>query len=188
MEERKTAGELAQQALKDDTKYDPLELAYGVRKEVAEGFQESVKIYSSKIEENEFCAVMVLANDPLLVNLKRRKFYCWPWLPSPRPNQTVLLYNKALDKFTKRLWVLPDARAMAILANPDLNVQNHHKTMQMWSLAFYKGIFWEYIRAQHDIKMLSQEEYFKLHSKELAKAKIDNPELFVTDAINFSEL
>ncbi len=166
---RHTAGELAQKALSDTTKYDALEVGHAMADDIETHLYEAVKNYRNMIDENEFCVVMVVAKDPLICNLTRRKFYCWPYLPSPRPNQAVFLYNKALDKITKRLWVLPSDMVMAELASLPI-VHKRYKTMQAWSVAFFEGKFWEYIRHEHGITMPSEHEYFLQHREELIKA------------------
>lgn len=185
---RKTAGELANQALKDNSKYDARDIALAVTDDLTEHFRKAAENYRDKIEEDEFCVIMLIAKDPLIKNLKRRKFYCWPWLPSPRPNQAVFLYNKRLDKFTKRLWVLPCEEVMAELATSDLIVDKRYETMRDWSVAFYKGTFWEFIRYQHDIKMLSQQEYFDLHKDELLKSGFNFENPSIAESFDFSKI
>ena len=184
---KKTAGELANRALSDNTKYDPWDIAREWTKDVEKELYKSINIYKGKIEEDEFCAVMVIAGDPIIHNLRRRKFYCWPWLPSPRPNQMVFLYNKNLDRMTKRLWVLPNEATMAELAHMQF-VHKEYRTMQEWSKAFFYGLFWDFIRRQHGIKMLSQEEYFHLHRREIEEARLNNPDAFVSKPFDFSKI
>lgn len=188
LKKRKTAGELANKALKDTTKYDYREVAEAVTQDIEKELYESIRIYKDKIEQDEFCVVMVIASDPLIKNMKRRKFYCWPWLPSPRPNQAVFLYNKPYDLITKRLWVLPCDQVMSELATSDLIVCKEYQTMRDWSVAFFKGQFWEFIRYQHDIKMLSQEEHFELARKELLKTGIDISDLNRPQPFDFSKV
>lgn len=212
MTERKTAGELSHKALSDKTKYDAREVAHAVTDDISKHIYEAIENYHDKIEENEFCVVMLIATDPLIKNLKRRKFYCWPYLPSPRPNQAVFLYNKSLSRITKRLWVLPCAEVMAELATSNLIVHKQYQTMRDWSVAFFKGTFWEFIRYEHDIKILSQEEYFEKHkdklmaevtketlagknpfsdmksSGKLANSKIDLPTPSISDSFDFSKI
>lgn len=185
---RKTAGQISNELAKDTEKYDAWDVAKESTKDTEKQLYIAAENYKDKIEENEFCIVMVIATDPLIRNMKRRKFYCWPWLPSPRPNQAVFLYNKKMGKITKRLWVLPCAEVMAELATSSLMVHKTYQTMRDWSVAFFKGTFWEFIRYQHDIEMLSQEEYFKLHRAELAKAKLDDPDSFIPEPFDFSKI
>jgi len=170
MEKRLTAGELSQKALADTTKYDALEVGHAMTDDVTHQLRECIRIYRDKIDEDEFCLIRIIATDPLIKNAKRIKYYAWPYLPAPRPNQAVFLYNKGLDQITKRLWILPSAMVMAELAGTNIVVDKRYQTMQAWSVAFFKGTFWEYIRHEHGIKMLSQEEYISVHREELIKA------------------
>lgn len=188
MSKRKTAGELANKALSDNTKYDLFELAHAINEDLDEHIRTAIENYRDKIDQEEFCVVMILARDPLIKNLQRRKFYCWPWLPSPRPNQCVFLYNKPLDRITKRLWVLPCAESMALLATNNLMVAKDYQTMRDWSVAFFKGRFWEFIRYQHEIEMLSQQEHFELARQELRKTGIDLPDFDTSQPFDFSKI
>ncbi len=184
---RITAGELSKKAASDTTKYDALEVGHAMADDISKHLWESINIYRDKIDEDEFCVVMIIAKDSLISNLKRRKFYCWPYLPQPRPNQAVFLYNKRLDKITKRLWILPSDMVMAELASLAI-VDNRYKTMQAWSIAFFKGTFWEYIRYEHDINMLSETEYLALHRDELIKAGCKIPDSTFSEPFDFSKV
>ena len=130
---------------------------------------------------------MVIAKDNLIKNLIRRKFYCCPFLPSPRPNQAVFLYTKAAERIVKRLWVLPSDMVMAELSSLAV-VDNRYKTMQAWSLAFFDGKFWEYIRHESGIDMLSEHEYFLKHREELIKAGCKVPTALDTEPFDFSKI
>src|SRR5205809_7826041 len=129
MQDGKTAGELANKALQDNTKYDAMEVAYASLHDLGDELYKSAHLYSSRIDQDEYCVVMVRATDPLVHNMKRNKYYCWPWLPSPRPDQMVFLYNKPLNRIIKRLWVLPNALTMAQLATSNLIVNKKYETM-----------------------------------------------------------
>lgn len=188
---RKTAGELSNKAMADTTKYDAKEVALAVCDDLEEQLYLAAQNYDDKIDEKQFCIVMVIAEDPLIKNMKRRKFYCWPWLPSPRPNQSVFLYDKAKQKIIKRLWVLPNALTMAELATSDLVAHNQYETMKDWSVAFYKGTFWDFIRYQHGIDMMSQEEMFEkegLKGSELIDSKSDQLDSLVPESFDFSKI
>ena len=150
--------------------------------------REAIENYRNIIDENEFCVVMVLAKDPIIKNCVRRKFYCWPYLPSPRPNQSVFLYNKGLDKITKRLWVLPSDVVMAELAGTDIIVHKRYETMQAWSVAFFKGTFWEYIRHESGISMPSEHEYFLANRDKLIQAGCKVPDASFSDPFDFSKI
>lgn len=184
---RQTAGELANKALADTTRYDALEVGHAMADDIEKHLYDSVKKYHNMINENEFCVVMVVAKDPLLANLVRRKFYCWPYLPSPRPNQAVFLYNKSAGRIVKRLWVLPSDMVMSELASMAI-VHKRYATMQAWSVAFFEGNFWEYIRHEHRIDMLSEHEYFLQHREELIKAGCQVPESNSPDPFDFSKI
>ena len=183
-----TAGELSKKAASDTTKYDALEVGHAISADIAAQLRESIEKHRHIIDENEFCVVMLIGTDPIIKNCIRRKFYCWPYLPKPRPNQAVFLYNKGLDKITKRLWVLPSAMVMAELAGTDIIVHKRYETMQAWSVAFFKGTFWEYIRHEHGINMPSEHEYFLAHREELIKAGCKIPGPTDTDPFDFSKL
>lgn len=182
-----TAGQLAKKALSDTTKYDALEVGHAMAEDIEKHLYESIEKHKHIIDEDEFCVVMVVAKDPLLANLIRRKFYCWPYLPSPRPNQAVFLYSKPAGVVTKRLWVLPSDMVMAELAQIGI-VDKRYKTMQAWSVAFFEGKFWEYIRWEHDITMPSEHEYFLQHRKELLEAGCQIPDASYSQAFDFSKI
>ncbi len=184
---RKTAGELAVKALSDNTKYDALEVGHALSDDIEKHLYESIQKHKNIIDENEFCVVMVISTDPLIKNLQRRKFYCWPYLPSPRPNQAVFLYNKGLDRIVKRLWVLPSAMVMAELTEMQF-VDKRYQTMQAWSIAFMKGSFWEYIRYEHEITMLSEREYFLANRQKLIEAGCKIPDSSFSEPFDFSKV
>lgn len=209
-EPRKTAGELSNQIRKDTTKYDALEVGHAITDNTEAQLRICIENHKTIIDENEFCIVIIIAKDPLLHNVMRRKFYAWPYLPKPRPNQTVFLYNKGLDKITKRLWSLPNDMMMAELHSlPHVNKRYH--TMKEWTGAFYHGwrfvranpsdpnsqgnfvnttptFFWEYIRQQHNITMPSEHEYFLAHMDELIKAGCQLPTADSAESFDFSKI
>ena len=188
MAKRKTAGELQHKVLSDQTKYDSREVGHAMADDIEKHLYESIAKHKRIIDEPEFCVVMVIAKDPLIKTLIRRKFYCWPYLPKPRPNQAVFLYNKALDRITKRLWVLPSDMVMAELAGTDVIVDKRYELMQAWSVAFFQNKFWEFIRYNQQIDMPSEHEYFLKHREELIKAGCKVPNSSYTEAFDFSKI
>lgn len=184
---RKTAGELAKQAIEDQTVYDSLEVGTALTEDTAKQLQICVENHDPIFLEDEYFVVMQFAGDPLLKNMLRRKFYADLYLPDPRPRQTVFLYSKVQQKFLKRLWVLPDVDAMEILCQMT-SVNPKYRTMQVWSQWFYAGTFWQNIRAQHDIKHLSKTEYLETHRTELAEASGKQVEVLLPDAFDFSKV
>lgn len=185
---KETAGQLAKKAAEDQTKYDALEVGHAMTDDIEIHLRQAIENYRPIIDEDEFCVVMIIAKDSMLPNLIRRKFYCWPYLPSPRPNQAVFLYNKPLDRITKRLWVLPSDLVMAELAGTSVLVHKRYQTMQAWSVAFFKGTFWEYIRFEHKINMPSEHEYFLANRDKLMQAGCKPQEFGITEAFDFDKI
>jgi hypothetical protein len=205
---RVTAGELANKALKDTTKYEALEVGHAMTDDITPELRKCIENHKTIINENEFCIVMLIAKDTLIHNLIRRKFYAWPYLPKPRPNQAVFLYNKGLDKITHRLWVLPSDVVMAELHSLP-HVDKRYQTMKAWSDAFYKGwkfvkttgekdtgkfvntdpfYFWNYVRQDQKISMPSEHEYFLHHRDELIQAGCKIPTSSDTEPFDFSKV
>ncbi len=187
MTKRKTAGELSKKAFADTTRYNALEVGHAMADDLSEHLYESARNYHDMIDEPEFCVVMIVAKDPLIPNLIRRKFYCWPYLPSPRPNQAVFLYKKATQKIVKRLWVLPSDMVMAELASLVV-VDKRYKTMQAWACAFFENKFWEYVRYESGVNMPSEHEYFLHHREELIKAGCKVPDSNRPEPFDFSKV
>jgi hypothetical protein len=203
MSKRITAGELSKKALSDNTKYDALEVGHALADEITPHLRQCIENHKNIIDENEFCIVMLISKDPLICNLQRRKFYAWPYLPKPRPNQSVFLYNKGLDKITHRLWILPSDMVMAELHELS-TVDKRYQTMKAWSDAFYKGwkydkktqqfynadpyYFWNFVRADQKINMLSEHEYFLQHREELIQAGCKLPDSTYSEPFDFSKI
>ncbi|CAB4132280.1 hypothetical protein UFOVP256_13 [uncultured Caudovirales phage] len=208
MTKRVTAGELSRKALADNTKYDALEVGHALANDIMPHLRECIENHKTIIDENEFCIVMLISKDPLITNLMRRKFYAWPYLPKPRPNQSVFLYNKGLDQITHRLWILPSDMVMAELHELP-HVDKRYQTMKAWADAFYKGwkfvktpgakdpgkfvntdpfYFWNYVRADQKIKMPSEHEYFLEHREELIQAGCKILDATYSEAFDFSKV
>ena len=188
MTKRLTAGQLSHKAASDKTKYNAREVGEHLSESIAKELKICVENHYNIIDEREFCVVMVISTDPLISNLMRRKFYAWPYLPSPRPNQSVFLYNKVKNQFTKRLWVLPSAMVMAELACTSIIVDKVYQTMQAWSVAFFKGTFWEYIRHEHNIDMLSEHEFFLANREKLIEAGCKPMDATYFEPFDFSKI
>lgn len=198
---RQTAGELSHKAFKDTTKYNAREVGHALADDIKPHLLKCIENHINIIDENEFCVVMLISKDPLISNLQRRKFYAWPYLPKPRPNQSVFLYNKSLDKITHRLWILPSDMVMAELHSLSV-VDKRYQTMKAWSDAFYKGwklvdgqfinsdptYFWKFVRADQKIDMPSEHEYFLANRDELIKAGCQVPGADDTDPFDFDKI
>ena len=167
MKQRITAGELSKKAMADQTKYNALEVGHAMTEKHLNYVDQEGNHSFRQLDQ--FAVVMVIAKDNLIKNVIRRKFYCSPFLPSPRPNQAVFLYTKAAGRIVKRLWVLPSDMVMAELASMQI-VHKQYQTMQAWAVAFFEGKFWEYIRHESGTTMVSQQEYMSQHREELIQA------------------
>ncbi len=188
MTEEKIASELSKKAFSDNTKYEAREVGLAITENDDEHARQAIENHRPIFDEDEFCVVLVNSSDPLIKNLIRRKWYCWLYLPKPRPDQAVFLYNKPLDKITKRLWVLPNDLRMAQLTNPNAVVEKEHELMRAWSMAFYQGTFWEFIRWQHNITMLSETEYISQNRDELIKCGCQVPPAKLVEPFDFSKI
>jgi len=187
MQERKTAGELSLKAASDSTKYDPWEVGYALTDGMLEQIYDCAKHCDKIYDEEEYCIVCVTAGDPLIKGIKRFKYYGWLWLPKPRPQQVVFLWNKTKQQLIKRLWSLPDAKVMATISEMSIVAPRWMQT-KAWCDAFFDGVFWEYIRKEHDIKMLSQDEFLEVHREELVKAGCEHFQTFTSEPFDFSKI
>jgi hypothetical protein len=183
LRKRKTAGQLAHKAASDTTKYNALEVGYAMTDDVMEQIRICINNHNSIIDENEYCIVRVIAGDPLISNARRFKYYAWMYLPSPRPNQAVFLYNKTKNSI-RRLWVLPSDAVMAELHELS-HVNKRYQTMKIWTDAFYKT--WKFIpykgMGQHLTKGVIQTKYINFKGE-----LTDSPGEFVnTDPTKFWE-
>lgn len=178
MNKRISAGELSKKAFSDTTKYNAIEVGHAMTENIDQHIHECVELHLNYVDKegnhpfrllDQFAVVMVIAKDNLIKNAIRRKFYCCPFLPSPRPNQAVFLYKAKEGKIVKRLWVLPSDMVMSELASLTV-VDNRYKTMQAWSVAFFEGKFWEFVRYESGTTMVSQQEYLSQHREELIQA------------------
>jgi len=181
------ASELSKKAFADNTKYDPQEIGYAQLDDIDRGLRDCIELHRPIFDMDEFCVCYVLAGDPLIKNLTRRKFHAFPWLPQPRPDQGVFLYNKGLDRITKRLWIMPRAEVMAELATSFVT-DEISKRQQAWCAAFYAGTFWEYIRWEHGIDMLSEQELLSKHRAELIQAGCKPCSTSVREGFDFSKI
>ena len=198
-----SAGDISRKLKLDTTKYNSLEVGHAMADDIDQQIRICIENHRKIINEPVFCVVMIIAKDPLIDNLIRRKFYAWPYLPKPRPNQAVFLYNKGLDRITHRLWVLPSDMVMAELHSLS-HVHPKYKTMKEWSDAFYHGwkydkdtkqfynsdpfYFWHFIRKQSNINLESEHEYFLAHREELIKAGCKIPSTNSADPFDFNKI
>lgn len=193
---RETAGALTLKAKADNTKYDAREVGEaivdvdGVAKELLECAHRHRNIF----DEDEYFVGYVIASDPLIQGVMRKKFYADLYLPSPRPEQAMFLYNKPKDQFTHRLWVLPaaysensDAWTMEKLYLAT-DVPKAYKTMKTWTHAFYDGYFWKQIRKETGKNFLSLYEFLEVNRDKLAHTTTDQVDTSLAETFDFSKV
>ena len=183
---KKTAGELSLKARSDSSKIDPLEVAHALTDDITQQLQICAKRGEKQLDEEEFCLVLVVAGDPLIAGVRRHKYFFYPYLPKPRPQQAVFLYNKS-NQSIRRLWSLPDAKVMSIISTMGY-VDEKWKTTKLWSEAFFNDNFFEVIRKQHNIKMESEAEYLNAHREELIQAGCQDSTPLASEAFDFTKV
>jgi len=186
MAERITAGAASLKASSDLSMYDPLELGYAMSEDVANQLKICAEKHEKIFAEEEFCLVLVRASDPLIHGVMRQKFYGYLYLPQPRPEQSVYHYNQR-TRNCFRLWSLPNAKNMAILSESPV-VRDEWKLTKYWCDAFYSGKFFERIRDQYKIKMLSEAEFLKANREKLIKSGCKEFDRPPTDPFDFSKV
>lgn len=187
MDQRKTAGALQIQASSDPTRYDALEVGHALTDDIYSELKKCAHAHCSKLDEPEFCVGYVIAGDPLLHGVMRKKYFAFLFLPSPRPNQAIFLYKKADDSL-KKLWVLPNALTMACLSEMG-RVDPKFLTMKAWSDAFFNKKFFELIRYQQQRPdLMSEREYLDAYRDELIKCGGQNCDPGVSEAFDFSKI
>jgi hypothetical protein len=186
MAKRKTAGEQSVKARSDTTKHDYLEVGYALTDDIIEQLQICAQAHDKIFDEDEYCLILIVAGDPLIKGIRRHKYAAFLYLPQPRPQQSVFLYNKNTQSM-KRLWCMPDAKVMAIISEMKSVAPSWQKT-KGWCDAFFDGRFFEHIRAEHGISMLSESEYLDVHRQELIKAGCKEREPTLPDPFDFSKI
>jgi len=172
-------------AASDNSLYDPLELGHALTDDIPKQLSLCAERHYHIFDEPEFCIVLIVAKDPMLHNIRRHKFYAYPYLPSPRPGQSVYLYHKATGN-CKRLWSLPEAKTMAIISEMPI-VDAKWQCTKYWCDAFFNHTFWEAIRAQHQIRLLSETEFLNANRAELIKAGCNETDIPSPDPFDFSK-
>lgn len=180
---RKTAGQLSLMAAGDRTKYQSMEIAMALTADIEEQLYICAANHNPIFNEDEYCIGYVLATDPLIKNLMRRKFFAMLYLPSPRPSQTIFLYSKKSGVIKKRLWTLPNSATMAELSECTI-VHPSWKQMKGWCDAFYKLNFWPYIRKESGIDIPSELEYLNRHRKELIASSPNQVNPLFTESLD----
>lgn len=187
MKRVKTAGELSKKALSDSTKYDPLELGYAVIDDVYDQLMICAEIHCPIFHDQPtFCIGLYIAGDPLLKNLKRHKYCAFPWLPEPRPNQSVFLFTKT-NQSLKRLWALPNPQVMAVISTMT-HVSHKWQETKAWCDAFYNKTFFETIRGRNNLSMLAQQEWLDAYGPKIGEPIVNEVKGSLADTFDFSKI
>ncbi len=186
MKKRETAGELSIKAANDTTKYDPIEVGHALTDEVYDQLCICADRHEKIIAEDEFFLVIIVAGDPLIKNVRRHKYCALLFLPQPRPQQTVFLYNRHTQRF-RRLWSLPDARTMAIIDELD-HVAPRWQNTKTWVRFFYSGDFFNHIRKETGITHLAEHEFLSAHAHEKVEPTSDNGAPGFSNPFDFSKI
>lgn len=183
---KETAGAQCLKASSDRSIYDPLELGYAISDDIPAQLFECAFRHESIFDEPEFFVILLVGSDPVLHNIRRHKYYAYPAMPSPRPQQSVYLYDKHKQTL-KRMWSLPSAKVMAILSEMVFVAPQWQET-QGWCHAFFSGKFHELIREQHHISHLSETEYLDANREKFIKAGAKDLPIFPLDSIDSSQV
>lgn len=183
---RKTVGAQSVKARSDSHIYDPLEIGYALSDEIIENLQICAERHRNIFDEQEYFICLFIAGDPLIKGVRRHKYAAFLHLPSPRPEQSCFLFNKATGKI-KRLWSLPSAVVMALISESK-NVSKRWQNTKKWCDSFFRGTFWEDIRKQHNIHHLSEHEYLLAHKEEFLKAGAKEPDSSFSEPFDFSKI
>ena len=190
---RLTVGAQTLSARQDQTRQDPFEIGEALCNDILKEVWACIDAHYNVIDEPEFCVVCLIATDCLIKGVKRRKFYAWPYLPMPRPNQICFLYSKKNDKII-RLWSLPDPKAMAVISE-SRNVAKEWALTKFWCDAFFldaqpgnKGQFHKAIRHVAKINLESESEYLSANREKLIKAGCKEIDSSFTKPFDFSKV
>ncbi len=183
---RETAGALALKAKQDKTVYDPLEVGYALSEGVYEQLLICGRRHASIFDEKEYFLSLNIAGDPLIHGLRRHKYAAWLYLPSPRPHQSVYLFDKSTETIT-RLWSLPQPWVMAIISEMK-RVSPQWEQTKRWCDAFFNKHFWHLIRKENSSDWLSEHEYLNAHRKELIQAGGDQLAAEISQSFDFSKV
>jgi len=186
MTKRKTVGEQSLLASGDNSTYDPLELGYALCDDVVEQMMIAAQRHERIFGEEEYFVILQIAEDPLIKGIMRKKYYAYLHLPSPRPEQTVFLYNKVTQKL-KRLWSLPNFHIMEQLYLAP-TVSEKWKKTKGWVKSFYDGYFWENIRKENNFNHLSESEYLFANRQKFIEAGAKECTSDFSDPFDFTKI
>jgi hypothetical protein len=193
---RETAGALSLKAASDKTKYDPAEAGEAQCISIIPEAYRVAREKRNTFDEPEYFSVILFAGDPLIEGVQRHKPYAYLFLPAPRPQQIVFLYNKSKDSL-KRIWSLPHWSLMEVMylnPIPPSEILKSNWPLDIWSQnrkwvrAFYDGCFWPYIRRENNFDHLSEIEYLKANRQKLLDAGAKECESPIPEPFDFSQI
>ena len=182
----KTAGEYSLKASRDNSRYDPLELGYAMTDDVINQLRICAERHEPIFDEVEYCLCLNVASDPLISHVKRHKYSAYLYLPSPRPEQSCYLYNK-ITKNIRRLWSLPNAKVMAIISEMP-HVAAKWQMTKSWCDSFFNKEFWQIIRKQNNMSMLSEIEYLEANREKLIKSGCNECDPTLSQPFDFNKV
>lgn len=186
---RKKAGQLNAELRKETCPYEAGEVVQEMTKDIPEQLYQCARNHREVIDEPEYCVIMLLRKEPHLENIIRHLYFAWPYMPKPRPDQSVFIYNKAKDSLDL-LWTLPPAHALAMLSEMQV-VDQGYFNMKKWCDLYWdelkgKRVWAEEIRKWTGCKLETEDEFLKAHSEELAKLSLNFPDSGGSDSLNFT--
>ena len=181
-----TVGEKQHKASLDSTKYDAREVAYGRMETAPEMFEQCAKRHCKIFDEDEFFVVSLIVYDPMIKNLRRNKYYADLFMPAPRPQQTVFLYNKVHDTW-RYMWTIPDPVTIVEISEA-LYVPKEDRRVKQWIDAIYNRTFWPTIRKMHGIDHLSREEFVELNRDKIPSHVADKGDPLRAETFDFSKV
>ena len=183
---KETLGEKYNRVKLDNTKYDPVDMAFAMVDKVPQELVTCADRHKNIFGEEDYFVGYVISDDPFLKGIRRKKYHAMLFMPTPVPEQAFWLYNKVLDTW-HFMWCLPKPWAMANYASLT-HVDKKKRRMKAWCDAYFNGTFWETIREMHGIEHLSQEEYRLKHRNEIPDFVVDNRNACLSEPFDFSKV
>jgi hypothetical protein len=183
---KETLGEKYHKVKQDSTKYDPLDMAFGMLEKVPQELINCAQRHKSIFDEEEYFIGYVISDDPILKGIRRKKYYALMFMPTPVPEQAIWLYNKVLDTY-RFMWCLPAPWPMANYASL-IHVDKKKARMKAWCKSYFDGTFWETIRSMHGIEHLSEHEFRLKHRDKIPDFVVDHVNACLTEPFDFGKV
>lgn len=171
---KKTTAQINNENLKDTTNYDAMEIAEQGVNTLEKQLQIAIDRGRQQFSENVFSVIMLFKQDPRQTTVLKRVFTASPFMPKPRPDQAVWVYNRITDKLTF-MWSLPNAHITSCLSVM-LAPPKYWQRTATWCRAFFEGRLVDLIRKETGITLETEREFLRSHREELAKMASNNVE------------